>query len=70
MKHQLNPVAGFFDGLPIRDIPPDLIDAHGSKFRVIAAGQAANHIAAGSQTFNDRIAEKPAAAGYQHRGAG
>jgi hypothetical protein len=56
--------------LPIPDIAPDLVDTHLRKFRVIATGQTANCIAPGNQTFDDRAAEKPAAAGYQNRGSG
>jgi hypothetical protein len=50
--------------LPIPDIAPNLVDAHVRKFWVIAAGQTANCIAPGNQTFDDRATKKPAAAGY------
>jgi hypothetical protein len=64
MKHQFHPAAGRFDDLRIRDIAPDLVDAHVRKVWVITTGQTANCIAAGNQMFDDRAAEKPAAAGY------
>jgi hypothetical protein len=70
MKHQFHPAASRLDGLPIPDITPDLLNAHFRKIWVVPAGHTAHGIAAGNQTFDNRAAEKAAAAGYQNLGSG
>jgi hypothetical protein len=66
MEDKRNALAGPCDGLAVGDVARDLFDTHIRKFWVMIAGQAANGSAAFDQTFDERAAEKPAAAGHQY----